>query len=162
MESSFALKVADSPVESSFVLKVAGSPVESSFVPVCSEVSIIEWSPVKSSGVQWYPLESSGVHVDYVGDGKVLVDSYHYINHCTLDYLCCKWCTIKGHLLSHPGYSAISCSGSRQKTKYHSLCSNLRDVGYRNLSTWMWICQRSPSLRCDGLMGGHLVFWHVS
>ena len=25
-----------------------------------------------SSGVQWNPVESSGVHVDYVGDGKVL------------------------------------------------------------------------------------------
>ena len=21
-----------------------------------------------------------------------IVDAYHYINHCTLDYLCCKWC----------------------------------------------------------------------
>ncbi|KAF8905218.1 hypothetical protein CPB84DRAFT_1893787 [Gymnopilus junonius] len=21
-----------------------------------------------------------------------IVDSYHYINHCTTDYLCCKWC----------------------------------------------------------------------
>ena len=27
---------------------------------------------MKSSGVQWNPVESSGVHVDYVGDGKVL------------------------------------------------------------------------------------------
>ena len=43
--------------------------------------------------------------------------------------------TIKGHLLGHPGYSAISFSESRQKTQYHSLCLNMRAVGYRNLST---------------------------
>src|SRR6202042_2690259 len=23
---------------------------------------------------------------------QFIVDSYHYINHCTNDYLCCKWC----------------------------------------------------------------------
>ena len=40
--------------------------------------------------------------------------------------------TIKGHLLSHPGYSAISVLGSRQKTTYHILCLNLRAVGTGN------------------------------
>ena len=49
------------------------------------ESSPVQWSPVlyryvaqpqyivKSSEVQWNPVESSGVHVDYVGDGKVLI-----------------------------------------------------------------------------------------
>jgi hypothetical protein len=27
---------------------------------------------VKSTGIHWNPLESTGVHVDYVGEGKVL------------------------------------------------------------------------------------------
>ena len=57
------------------------------------------------------------------------------VQHDCKNEQCATTGTIKGHLLGHPGYSAISCSGSRQKTKYHSLCSNLRAVGYRNLST---------------------------
>ena len=40
--------------------------------------------------------------------------------------------TIKGHLLAHPGYSAISVFRSRQKTIYHILCLNLRAVGTGN------------------------------
>ena len=43
---------------------------------------------VKSSGVQWNPVESSGVHVDYVGDGKVLAividDQYFTVPHLFL------------------------------------------------------------------------------
>jgi len=23
---------------------------------------------------------------------QFIVDSYHYINHCVGDYICCKWC----------------------------------------------------------------------
>jgi len=59
VESSFVLKVTDSPVESSIVLNVADSPVESSFVNIAVIVQFI--------------VKSSGIHVDYVGDGKVLV-----------------------------------------------------------------------------------------
>ena len=76
-------------MESSFVLNLVGSPVESSGVQFCvSKSKGVQWSPVlchytvdspvESSGVQFClelvgsPVESSGVHVDYVGEGKVL------------------------------------------------------------------------------------------
>jgi hypothetical protein len=66
--------VQSSPVESSFVLSMTDSPVSVQYV-------------VKSSGVQWNPLESTGVHVDYVGEGKVLV----HMHHSVYPYLILAW-----------------------------------------------------------------------
>ena len=40
-------------------------------------IAIMAQYIVKSSRVQWNPVESSGIHVDYVGDGKVLL-TYGY------------------------------------------------------------------------------------
>ena len=37
------------------------------------------WNPVESTGVQWSPLESSGVHMDYVGEGKDLVNVIDFL-----------------------------------------------------------------------------------
>ena len=57
------------------MLRAADSPVQSGGVQFCA--SMYSSAPIYSE-VQWNPVESSGVHVDYVGDGKVLTFSMEW------------------------------------------------------------------------------------